>query len=219
MDFDWIRWDFSAEWARFEVILLDQANIALKPTNQPDQFPYWDAWPIEPEQYLSGTPNVVTLHMWAPCVKCHFIPVWEGSIYPENNSSLLREQYRQNCVILVHHQELSTDVLDSLNGMSYDELASRADYLGTILHSEEDANIKQHRHIHEMAVFPKPSDCCPDLMLLRKDPRDPQIVFREELVSVSEQALNGVYSGVRKKRSALDIGIGQYVKYRYIRMQ
>lgn len=120
----WVGWtgDAVLRWydsqytlkPRVEAILLDTANIFLRPTAGPDKFPFWEPWPFEPTPLFSKIPNAVTLHMWAPCVDCHFVP------FEETDDGTLWATPRSNdtvpCAILLVSSELTDDALDSLAG-------------------------------------------------------------------------------------------------------
>lgn len=220
--YNWNHWRISSK-RRFEAVLMDEANIVLKSIAGAEEFPFWEPWPFEPMPYASKVPHAVTLHMWAPCVECYFVPMATKSY---DRFSLPADQVV--CAILLVSPDLTPDVLDALAGRPEDEFYWRRDNIGTITRHRtlHDSEAQVHRRVHRMVIFPRDRKT-PSLILLEENPRDPDTVCRAAKVDSLARGMDmkpgDWYEQMLQlpalQDSGLEMGIWRHARHRYIRMQ
>ncbi|KAH7377103.1 heterokaryon incompatibility protein-domain-containing protein [Plectosphaerella cucumerina] len=186
-----------------EATLLDTANIVLKPTRDANRSSLWQPWPFEAEPHPAKNPNTVTLHMWAPCLDCHLIPL-------EGSEPFERVYY----MIFAASAAMTAEVLDELARHCYNPGAV-PDFIGAIWRRRQSPQALPHRKIHQMVVFPWENGTETSLILLEENPDDPGTVCRRPEMGFPWQLVNDIGSS----RLVPNTRYLQRLQHRYIRMQ
>lgn len=200
----------SKSWV--EAMVLDDANVVLKPTGSQDVFFLWEPWPFEPEVYSGNIPDAVTLHMWAPCVNCHLISMEGMATCPVRYPPLQGD--RTVChMIFEASPDLTTEVLDDLAQNCVDP-GGRSNFIGFIWRQKDRSQPQPHRHTHQIIVFPWEGREETSLLLLEGNPDDEGTVCRAAVVDDPRLFISA--SGIPH---APDERHTHNIRHRYLRMQ